>query len=178
MEIHRSGGSSRQVGSAAYGVRDLERLRTCFMYSAKLVILCGIVFAIALYIFAEPFMSVMTQEESMHDVLDMLVWTLRVSVLLIPFAALMGVASSMLQSMKKAKIPMYFFMFWGFLKLGLYAMAAYGLFGIDPYEGIIYSMVAVHILGAVCMTYLARREFNTFRKEVMSLTDDMISEVA
>ena len=166
------------VGSAAYGVRDLERLRTCFMYSAKLVILCGIVFAIVLYIFAEPFMSIMTQEESMHDVLDMLVWTLRVSVILIPFSALMGLASSMLQSMRKAKTPMYFFMFWGFLKLGLYAMAAYGLFGIDPYEGIIYSMVAVHILGAVCMTYLARREFNAFRKEVMSLTDDMVSEAA
>ena len=154
------------VCSAAYGVRDLERLRTGFMYSAKLVIVCGIVFATVLYIFAEPFMSVMTQEESMHDVLDMLVWTLRVSVLLIPFSALMGVASSMLQSMNKAKIPMYFFMFWGFLKLGLYAMAAYGLFGIDPYEGIIYSMVGIHIFGAFCMTYLARKEYNNLRKEV------------
>ena len=154
------------VCSAAYGVRDLERLRTGFMYSAKLVIVSGIVFAIVLYIFAEPFMSVMTHEESMHEVLDMFVWTLRVSVILIPFAALMGVASSMLQSMKKARIPMYFFMFWGFLKLGLYAMAAYGLFGIDPYEGIIYSMVAIHIFGAFFMTYLAKREYDNLKKEV------------
>ena len=153
------------VCSAAYGVKDLQRLRTGFMYSAKLVIASGIVFAIILFVFAEPFMSVMTQEESMHEILDMFVWTLRASVLLIPFSAMMGVASSMLQSMKKAKIPMYYYMIWGFIKLGLYALAAYGLFGIDPFEGIIYSMVAVHIFGALCLIWLARREYLRLMKE-------------
>jgi len=80
---------------------------------------------------------------------------------------MMGVASSMLQSMKKAKIPMYYYMLWGFVKLGLYALAAYGLFGIDPFEGIIYSMVAVHIFGAVCLIYLAYREYSKLKKVVL-----------
>lgn len=155
------------VCSAAYGVRDLERMKTGFIYSTKLVVGSGIVFAIVLFVFAEPFMSVMTQEESMHEILDMFVWTLRASVFLIPFSAMMGVASSMLQSMKKAKIPMYYYMFWGFVKLGLYALAAYGLFGIDPFEGIIYSMVAVHIFGAVCLVYLAYREYSKLKKEAL-----------
>ena len=155
------------VCSAAYGVRDLERMRTGFIYSSKLVIGSGIIFAIVLFVFAEPFMSVMTQEESMHEILDMFVWTLRASVLLIPFSAMMGVASSMLQSMKKAKVPMYYYMFWGFVKLGLYALAAYGYFGIDPFEGIIYSMVAVHIFGAVCLIYLAYREYSKLKKVVL-----------
>lgn len=156
------------VCSAAYGVKDLERMKTGFIYSSQLVIGCGIVFAIILFIFAEPFMSIMTQEESMHEILDMFVWTLRASVFLIPFSAMMGVASSMLQSMKRAKIPMYYYMFWGFVKLGLYALAAYGYFGIDLFEGIIYSMVAVHVFGAVCLIYLAYREYSKLKKEVMA----------
>jgi len=154
------------VCSAAYGVRDLERLKTGFIYSSKLVIGFGIIFAVILFIFATPFMSIMTQEESMHDLLPMFVWTLQVSVLLIPFSAMMGVASSMLQAMKKAKIPMYYYMFWGFVKLGLYAIAAYGYMGVDPFEGIIYSMVAVHIFGAVCLIYFAMREYRRLKKEV------------
>jgi Na+-driven multidrug efflux pump len=157
------------VCSAAYGTKDLERLRTGFIYSSKLVIGLGIALAAVLFIFAEPFMSIMTAEESMHEILPMFVWTLQVSVFLIPFSAMMGVASSMLQSMKKAKVPMYYYMFWGFVKLGLYALAAYGLFGIDPFEGIIYSMVGVHIFGAVCLIYLAKREYDKVRKEVLML---------
>ena len=153
------------VCSAAYGVRDVERLRTGFLYSTKLVMGFGIVFAAVLFVFAEPFISIMTTEESMHELLPMFVWTLQVSVFLIPFSAMMGVASSLLQSVKKAKIPMYYYMFWGVVKLGLYALAAYGMLGVDPYEGIIYSMVAVHIFGAACLIWFALREFKRIEKE-------------
>ena len=93
------------------------------------------------------------------------VWTLRVSVLLIPFSALMGIGSSMLQSLKKAKIPMNYYMLWGFLKLGMYAVAAYGL---GSYEWIIYSMVIVHVFGGICLIYLADREFSEAEKRLAS----------
>ena len=103
----------------------------------------------------------------MKDYLEPLVWTLRVGVFLIPFSALMGIESSMLQAMKKAKIPMYFYFLWAFVKLGLYALAAYNLmFGIDPYDGIIYSMVAVHIFGGLSLLYLERREFRKLVRRV------------
>ena len=102
----------------------------------------------------------------MHDLLPMFVWTLQVSVLLIPFSAMMGVASSMLQTMKKAKVPMYYYMLWGVVKLTLYAIAAYGYMGVDPYDGIIYSMVAVHIFGAFCLIGLAVREFRKIERAV------------
>ena len=95
----------------------------------------------------------------MHEILPRFVWTLRVSVFLIPFSALMGIGSSMLQSLKRAKIPMYYMMFWGFLKLGLYGIACMGWFGIDGFEAIIYCMVAVHVFGGLCLMYLAEKEF-------------------
>jgi len=152
------------VCSAAYGVKDLERMKTGFIYSSKLVIGTGIVFAVILFIFAEAFMSFLAYEESMQRILPLFTWTLQASVLLIPFSAMMGVASSMLQSMKRAKIPMYYYMFWGFVKLALYAMAACGMFGIDPFEAIIYCMVAVHIFGAVCLIYFARSEYRKLKR--------------
>jgi len=154
------------VCSAAYGVRDLERMKTGFIYSSKLVIGTGIVFAIILFVFAEAFMSFLAYEESMQEILPLFTWTLQASVLLIPFSAMMGVASSMLQAMKKARIPMYYYMLWGFVKLSLYALAAYGVFGIDPFEAIIYCMVAVHIFGAVCLIYFARSEYRKLKKAV------------
>ena len=156
------------VCSSAYGQNDLEKMKIGYFYSIKLVVGIGIIAAIILFVFAEPLMSIMTTEESMHEVLGTFVWTLRVSCFLIPFSALMGVFSSILQTMKKAKIPMYYYMIWGFIKLGLYALAAYGYFGIDPFEGIIYSMVGVHIFGAVCLGLFSYSEYNKLKKIVVS----------
>lgn len=156
------------VCSSAYGQNDLEKMKVGYFYSIKLVVGFAVIAAVALFIFAEPLMSIMTTEESMHEVLETFVWTLRVSCFLIPFSALMGVFSSILQTMKRAKIPMYFYMIWGFIKLGLYALAAYGYFGIDPFEGIIYSMVAVHMFGALCLGLFAYGEFRKLKKVSVS----------
>ncbi|MBE6528132.1 MAG: MATE family efflux transporter [Thermoplasmata archaeon] len=156
------------VCSSAFGREDLEKMKTGFLYSAKLVAIFGTIFAVILFVFAEPLMSIMTYEESMNEILSDFVWTLRVSCFLIPFAALMGVGASMLQAMKKAKIPMYFYIVWGFIKIGLYAIAAYGYFGVDPFEGIIYCMVAVHIGGAFAMNAFALKEYRTIKRYVQN----------
>ena len=156
------------VCSSAYGQNDLEKMKVGYIYSIKLVVGFAVIAGGALFVFAEPLMSIMTTEESMHEVLGTFVWTLRVSCFLIPFSALMGVFSSILQTMKRAKIPMYFFIIWGFIKLGLYALAAYGYFGIDPFEGIIYSMVAVHVFGALCLGLFAYGEFSKLKKIAVS----------
>jgi len=112
-------------------------------------------------------MSIMTYEESMHELLPRFVWTMQVSVLLIPFASMMGIGSSMLQSMKKAGVSMYFYMIWAFIKLGLYALSAYGLLGVDPFEGIIYSMVAVHIFGGIALVGMALYFFRKLSMETV-----------
>lgn len=154
------------VCSSAFGQNDLRKMRDGYLYALKLVMIFGIGFSVFLFVFAEPLMSIMTYEESMHEYLSQFVWTLQISSIVIPFVAVMGVSSSLLQSMKKAKIPMYYFMFWGFMKLGLYALAAYGYFGIDPFEGIIYSMVAMHVFGAAYLVLMARTEYRKVSSSV------------
>lgn len=144
------------VCSAAYGQSDMVKMRTAYHYTAKIVLLFGIASMIALFVFAEPLITILTLEETMAALRPEFVWTLQVSVLLIPFSALMGIGASMLQALKKAKVPMYFYMFWGFLKLGMYAVAAYGF---NSYEWIIYSMVIVHVFGGIALMYMAEKQY-------------------
>ncbi len=160
------------VCSTAYGQDDLKKMKTGYLYTVKLSLIISIIGAIILFIFAEPLMSIMTQEETMQGILPKLVWTMRVAVFLIPFAALMGIGSSMLQSMKKARISMYFYMLWAFLKLGLYALAAYGYLGVDPFDGIIYCMVAIHVFGGTSLVGMGLYFFNRISKE-KALQSDM-----
>ena len=153
------------VCSAAFGQHDLAKMKTAYYYTMKIVVGVGAVASVLLFVLAEPLITVLTLEDTMSALRPEFVWTLRVSVLLIPFSALMGIGSSMLQSLKKAKIPMNYYMLWGFLKLGMYAVAAYG-FG--SYEWIIYSMVIVHVFGGICLIYLADREFSKAEKRLAS----------
>ena len=153
------------VCSAAFGQHDLAKMMTAYYYTMKIVVGVGAVASVLLFVLAEPLITVLTLEDTMSALRPEFVWTLRVSVLLIPFSALMGIGSSMLQSLKKAKIPMNYYMLWGFLKLGMYAVAAYGL---GSYEWIIYSMVIVHVFGGICLIYLADREFSKAEKRLAS----------
>ncbi len=145
------------VCSAAYGQRDLLKMREGFLYTAKWVLIFSAVFAVVLFVFSEPLMSILTYEDSMRELRPQFVWTLQISTLLIPFSALMGIGSSMLQALKKSKVSMYYYFFWGFVKLGMYAVAAYVY---HSFEYIIYCMVIVHVFGGLCLMYLAHSEYN------------------
>jgi len=145
------------VCSAAYGQRDLLKMREGFMYTAKWVLIYSAIFAVVLFVFSEPLMSILTYEDSMKELRPQFIWTLQISTLLIPFSALMGIGSSMLQALKKSKVSMYYYFFWGFVKLGMYAVAAYVY---HSFEYIIYCMVIVHVFGGLCLMYLAHSEYN------------------
>ncbi len=150
------------VCSAGYGQGDYGKMGDGFSYATRMTILFSVAFTVLILLFAEPLMAIMTYEESMAALRPEFVWTLRVSALLIPFSALMGIGSSMLQVMKRAKLSMDFYLAWGFVKLALYAVSAYA-FG--SFEGIIYSMVAVHVFGGVCLMWMGLREFRKITSE-------------
>ncbi len=146
------------VCSAAYGQNDASKMREGYIYTAELSVSAALVLMVLMYVFADPLMSVMTIEESMREMRPDFVKALRISVLVLPFSSMMGLGSSMLQSMKKARIPMDFYLVWGFVKLGLYAVACqYSIWAI------LWCMVAVHIAGGVCLMLIAYAEFRRMR---------------
>ena len=48
----------------------------------------------------------------------------------------------------------------------LYALSAYGLLGVDPFNGIIYIMVTVYSISGVLMNILAVWQFRKLRRLV------------
>lgn len=151
------------VCSAGYGQGDLDKMRDGFRYTTKIVILFSTALALFLLVFAEPLIMIMTYEESMAALRSEFVWTLRVSIVLIPFSSLMGVGSSMLQVMRKAGRVMRFYMLWAFIKLSMYAVSAYVL---CSYDWIIYSMVIMHIFGGSALMWMALREYRRLGAEM------------
>ena len=152
------------VGSAAYGQSDMEKVWTAYKYCFKLTAAVSTAAMIFIIVFAEPLMSIMTYEASMHDMIPKLVWCLELSAIILPFMALRGVGAALLQAMKKAQVPMYFDLFWGSVRMVLYALSAYGLLGVDPFDGIIYIMVIVYSLSGVFMNMLAVWQFGKLRR--------------
>jgi len=152
------------VGSAAYGQNDTGKMWSAYMYCFKLTALVSVAAAVFIFVFAEPLMSIMTYESSMHEILPKLVWCLEISVVVLPFMALRGVGAALLQAMKKAKVPMYFDLFWGSVRMVLYALSAYGFLGVDPFDGIIYIMAIVYSLNGIIINILAVWEFRKIRR--------------
>lgn len=142
------------VCSAANGQNNPEKMRDGFLFVLRAVILCALIFTVVLFVIADPLVSILTYEESMHELKGTFVWTLRVSAFLLPFSALMGLGSSMLQALKRSKVSMNYYFIWGFVKLGMYAVAC-----TISFEAIIYCMVLVHWFGGICLVSLAYREF-------------------
>jgi putative MATE family efflux protein len=156
------------VGSAAHGQGDTGKMWAAYMYCFKLTAIVSVAAMAVIFVFAEPLMSIMTYESSMHELLPKLVWCLTLSSIILPFMALRGVGAALLQAMKKAKIPMYFDLFWGSMRMVFYALSAYGFLGVDPFDGIIYIMVVMYSLSGVFMNALAVYQFRKLRSRVPS----------
>ena len=152
------------VGSAAHGQGDTEKMWSAYMYCFKLTAAVSIIATVIIFVFAEPLMSIMTYESSMHEMLPKLVWCLTLSSIILPFTALRGVGAALLQAMKKAKVPMYFDLFWGSMRMIVYASSAYGLLGVDSFDGIIYGMVVMYSLSGVFMNMLAIWNFRRLKQ--------------
>ncbi len=142
------------VCSAANGRNDAESMRAGIRYTLKLVIVCSLVSTVLLYLLADPLISIMTQEATMRPLHSTFVWTLQVSAVLLPFAALMGIGNSVLQALKKAKYSMYYMLLWSVIKLAAYAVVC-----VYSFEAIIYVMVLMHVFGGICLIWMANKEF-------------------
>ncbi len=154
------------VGSAAYGQSDTDKMWAAYVYCLKIMIVVSLVAVVIIYVFAEPLMSIMTYESSMHEKLPELVWALRTAVFLLPFMSVRGLGASLLQSMKRAKVPMYFDLMSGSARMMLYALSAYGFLWMDPFEGIIYIMVVVYAFNGIAMSALAVWQFRKIRSRI------------
>ena len=147
------------VASASLGQNDMEKAETAYSYALKLSLAASSAGALIMSAFAGPLMAILTMEESMAVLRPEFAWTLMVGCWCAPFSAMMGIGSSMLQSLSRSRVSMYYHFFWMVLKLAMYAAVC----GIS-FHALIYCMVAVHVIGGLSLLYLGRREFGKARE--------------
>jgi putative MATE family efflux protein len=143
------------IASAAYGQSDIEKMKAAAYYALKITLGLSAIFFVVMVVFSDLFMSVFTYEDSMKSMLPDLSQALKLIALCMPFMAIKGVGTSILQAMKKAKIPMYFDLFWTIVRLILFALSAYGYLGVDPFQGIMFIMVSLNVYGGAIVMMLA-----------------------
>ncbi|MCQ2052930.1 MAG: polysaccharide biosynthesis C-terminal domain-containing protein [archaeon] len=103
---HGAGTALMPICSAAIGAKDFNKVKIGFVYSLKLSIICTIIFAIISFLFADYFSIAFTYSESMKMYREDLVYGIRVYALLMPFIAVIKVASYIFYSLRKPEMSL------------------------------------------------------------------------
>lgn len=95
------------VCSAAFGQNDPAKAREAFLYGTKLCLAIMVAVDIVIFVFADICVTPFTMSESMLAHKSEFVEVLRIYCFLIPFVGMIDIGSSMLQSLRKAKVSMW-----------------------------------------------------------------------
>lgn len=159
MVVSQAVGSSLiPVSSAALGRRDYDKAETAYRYS--LVVSVGVmtVIAIVLFVFADWLIVPFTYAPTMAQYRDEFAHVLRIYALLIPFMALIDVASSMLQALRMAQISMVS----SFLRNLVVIILLYFASTVSL-DAIYWSLVVAEVFGGLLMVWLARSGFRHYK---------------
>ena len=142
------------ICSAALGQNDTEKTRTAFLYGSKLCCMINLSMAAFLFVFAELCVIPFTLSDSMAVHREGLVDSLRIFCLFIPFVGLMDVSSSLLQSLRMARISMWSSLVRSALVVGVFAATCH-----TTLTTMFTGLAIVEILGALAMFVLAAYGF-------------------
>ena len=148
------------VAAAAYGQKDLAKMKSAMMYAFKLSQGFAAVLTVVLFALSGPLISLFMWDPSMDEWRDAFMWNMAMYSVILPFFSVQTMGSSFLQAMKRSKRPMEVTMIVGFVRLGLFwAASAY------DYRAITYALIASYVISALLMIIMARHEFKVIEKK-------------
>ncbi|MBO4569213.1 MAG: MATE family efflux transporter [Candidatus Methanomethylophilaceae archaeon] len=148
------------VAAAAYGQKDLAKMKSAMMYAFKLSLGFAAVLTVVLFALSGPLISLFMWDPSMDEWRDAFMWNMAMYSVILPFFSVQTMGSSFLQAMKRSKRPMEVTMIVGFVRLGLFwAASAY------DYRAITYALIASYVISALLMIIMARHEFKVIEKK-------------
>ena len=145
------------VCSAALGVRDADKAYTAFRYISRISLISMSVIALVILIFADIFVIPLSLDPSLEPYRDVYAYGLRVYMLCIPFLALIDLGGALLQSLRKAKIPMITALLRNVLLLALIILSS-------TMEEVFWSVFVIEVLGGSLNYLLGRWSLNRYRR--------------
>ncbi len=113
--------------------------------------------ALVILIFADMFVIPLSLDPSLEPYRDIYAYGLRVYMLCIPFLALIDLGGALLQSLRKAKIPMVTALLRNVILLVLIILSS-------TMEEVFWSVFAIEVLGGSLNYLLGRWSLNRFRR--------------
>ena len=143
------------VIAANHGKNDAGRMREARRTIYRYSLMISISLALVIIVFSPILMSVFTLESSMSEWYDELLWNIRMYAIVLPLMAIQYVSSSVLQSLRKTRLPMRVTLIAGVFRIFAFWIACpYG------YQGITYALIVSYILSALLMLIISMKRFS------------------
>lgn len=143
------------VIAANYGKSDGDKMRMAHSLVFRYAVMLSLSVAVIVVLLAPLLISLFTLEETMNEWYDELVWNMRAYCIIIPLFAVQSASVSILQAVKKTKIPMRITMIAGVFRIIAFWTAI--PFG---YQGITVALVLSYLLSCTLSVIMAEKNFS------------------
>lgn len=171
--VEAMGMAAVPVIAANQGKDDKEKMRAAHSLMYRYAAILSLAIAAIVLLCAPLLIRVFTLEPSMDDLYDEFLWNMRLYCIIIPLFAIQSVSVSILQAIRKTKLPMRITMFMGVFRLFAFWTACdYG------YQGITVALILSYVVSSTLSLFFAQRHFRKACAEVVSDTAGQSTEGA
>jgi Na+-driven multidrug efflux pump len=161
--VEAMGMAAVPVIAANQGKDDKEKMRAARSLMYRYAAILSLVIAVIVLLCAPLLIRVFTLEPSMDDLYDEFLWNMRLYCIIIPLFAIQSVSVSILQAIRKTRLPMRITMFMGVFRLFAFWTACdYG------YQGITVALILSYVVSSTLSLFFAQRHFRKACAEVGS----------
>lgn len=143
------------VIAANQGKGDRGRMREARNVIFRDAFIISIILALAIFILSPMLIGLFTMEPSMNEWYDEFLWNMRLYCIIIPLFAIQTVSASVLQAIRKTRLPM-----WISMGVGVFRMVAFWLAVPYGYQGITAALIASYVLSCSLTLFMSRRHFS------------------
>ena len=153
--VEAMGMAAVPVIAANQGKGDIGKMRTARSLIFRYALLISAVIALVILLCSPLLIGLFTLEPSMHEWYDELLWNMRFYCIILPLFAVQSVSVSILQAIRKTRLPMRITMAVGVFRiLAFWTAVPYG------FKGITVALILSYMLSCILSVAAASRHFS------------------
>jgi putative MATE family efflux protein len=145
------------VCSAAFGQRDPGKAKQGIGYAVRSAMIICSCLSVFIFIFADQLVLPFSYSESMEGLRPLLAWSLRAYCVIIPFYALIGLGSAILQTLRMSRKATS-----AVLAINAFKLSLLGVACLHSFEAIFYALIISNVAGGMLMIAWAHREVERY----------------
>ena len=153
--VEAMGMAAVPVIAANQGKGDAGKMRIARATMYRYAIIISLILALLMFLISPLLIRLFTMEPSMEDWYDEFLWNMRAYCIILPLFAVQAASVSMLQAIRKTRLPMRMTMIVGVFRIfAFWAASPYG------FKGITVALILSYVLSCMLSTIMAVRHFS------------------